>query len=69
MKKSTKIRLGFAAVAFLLVFSALPKPAQAVTCYRCAPDFEGGTYCKLSPHGMTECVDNGVACSLGGSTC
>ena len=70
MKKSTKIRLGFAtAIAFALLSAYLPKPAHAVACYQCRPDFEGGTYCRLTAHGMTGCSEDSGACVLTGSAC
>jgi hypothetical protein len=71
VKKSTKIRLGFAAaIAFALMSAYLPKPAHAVTCYSCRPDLEDGRlYCKPTPHGRTVCSGDGGDCVLSGAVC
>jgi hypothetical protein len=67
----SRFRLVFGSTALVLSLMglALPKPAQSGTCFRCAPDFEGGVVCKSSPHGMTACSGDGVNCTLSGSTC
>jgi hypothetical protein len=69
MKKSTKVRLSFAAaIAFALLSAYIPKPARAAACYQCRPDFEGGTYCKLTLHGRTVCTEDG-GCATSGDPC